>query len=576
MKTGRTRPPTRCWRCARPGSPTSPTRSGGCAKSRTKTAAGATPPARRATPTGPGRCCRRSTPSSKAAQRGVGYLRQTQQPGGGWRLGGNGALNTQSTAWAVEGLLAAGANPAQFRRGGQVGLRIPRSQPGRRRPLPLLVEERPDAGLGDRRGAGRRRRRSTCRWRRCRGRRSRRARLPTPTPAADARTAADAGPRSGRGDAVAERRARRPPRAARRVGEPTRREGRQGQERQEGQGGRAKGRDRAPGPGTPRGRAGRSRGRRSRKGREPGEGEGGESSVDSAAPVESESGSGSGGSVLGSIIAGLDRRRPALRARLRPLSPLAGDAVEEALRAPPPPPADPGRGAPGAVATLVDGPRQGKPSGRTARGRGGDAEPAARRSRRSPAAHFEVVVIGGGITGAGVALDAASRGYSVALLERDDYAVGTSSRSSKMVHGGLRYLQNFDLGLVREALLERQLLVQLAPHLVYPTPFLVAALGEEQRDRKVGIGLNMYDVMATTRVGRSRREMRSVPRRGRGRLLVPGPPPDDRPRRGAGAGPGARRARSARRLPLLRLPDRRRAAGAHRARRGGALRRGRR
>jgi glycerol-3-phosphate dehydrogenase len=123
--------------------------------------------------------------------------------------------------------------------------------------------------------------------------------------------------------------------------------------------------------------------------------------------------------------------------------------------------------------------------------------------------HFEVVVIGGGITGAGVALDAASRGYSVALLERGDYAVGTSSRSSKMVHGGLRYLQNFDLGLVREALLERQLMVRLAPHLVYPTPFLVPALGEERRDRKLGLGLNMYDVMATTRAGRSRRERRT-------------------------------------------------------------------
>ena len=122
---------------------------------------------------------------------------------------------------------------------------------------------------------------------------------------------------------------------------------------------------------------------------------------------------------------------------------------------------------------------------------------------------FEVVVIGGGVTGAGVALDAASRGYSVALLERDDYAFGTSSRSSKMVHGGLRYLQNFDLGLVREALLERQLMVQLAPHLVYPTPFLVPTLGEDRPDRRIGIGLNMYDVMATTRVGRSRREMRS-------------------------------------------------------------------
>jgi glycerol-3-phosphate dehydrogenase len=119
---------------------------------------------------------------------------------------------------------------------------------------------------------------------------------------------------------------------------------------------------------------------------------------------------------------------------------------------------------------------------------------------------FDVVVIGGGITGAGAALDAASRGYSVALIERDDYACGTSSRSSKMVHGGLRYLQNFDLGLVREALLERQLLVQLAPHLVYPTPFLVPALGGDRRARLIGIGLNMYDVMATTRVGASRRE----------------------------------------------------------------------
>jgi len=117
---------------------------------------------------------------------------------------------------------------------------------------------------------------------------------------------------------------------------------------------------------------------------------------------------------------------------------------------------------------------------------------------------FDVVVVGGGITGAGVALDAASRGYSVALVERGDFGQGTSSRSSKMVHGGLRYLQNFDLGLVREALLERQLLVRLAPHLVYPTPFLVPAVGEGRRDRRIGIGLNMYDVMATSRIGRGR------------------------------------------------------------------------
>ena len=86
---------------------------------------------------------------------------------------------------------------------------------------------------------------------------------------------------------------------------------------------------------------------------------------------------------------------------------------------------------------------------------------AALRSER-----FDVVVVGGGITGAGVALDAATRGYSVALVEKADYASGTSSRSSKLVHGGLRYLQNFDLGLVREALLERQLHGRLAPHLV--------------------------------------------------------------------------------------------------------------
>jgi len=140
---------------------------------------------------------------------------------------------------------------------------------------------------------------------------------------------------------------------------------------------------------------------------------------------------------------------------------------------------------------------------------------------------FDVVVIGGGITGAGVALDAASRGYSVALVERDDYASGTSSRSSKMVHGGLRYLQNFDLGLVREALLERQLMVQLAPHLVYPTPFLVPTLGDERRNWRIGIGLNMYDVMATTRVGQGRRERQARERASRERAFIDHEDPDD-------------------------------------------------
>src|ERR1700760_2216437 len=94
---------------------------------------------------------------------------------------------------------------------------------------------------------------------------------------------------------------------------------------------------------------------------------------------------------------------------------------------------------------------------------------------------YDVLVIGGGITGAGVALDAASRGYSVALVEQADFASGTSSRSSKLVRGGLRYLQNFDLGLVREALLERQLMVRLAPHLVRPLPFVLPAFDGSPR-----------------------------------------------------------------------------------------------
>jgi glycerol-3-phosphate dehydrogenase len=128
---------------------------------------------------------------------------------------------------------------------------------------------------------------------------------------------------------------------------------------------------------------------------------------------------------------------------------------------------------------------------------------------------FDVVVVGGGITGAGVALDAASRGYSVALLERADFASGTSSRSSKLVHGGLRYLQNFDLGLVREALLERQLMVKLAPHLVHPLPLVVPAFEGARPDRLVGVGLNLYDVMAVGRDRlRGRRSLRSSARTG--------------------------------------------------------------
>src|SRR5580692_2957232 len=133
------------------------------------------------------------------------------------------------------------------------------------------------------------------------------------------------------------------------------------------------------------------------------------------------------------------------------------------------------------------------------------------------AERFDVVVIGGGITGAGVALDAATRGFSVALVEKADYASGTSSRSSKLVHGGLRYLQHFDLGLVREALLERQLLVALAPHLVRPLPIVVPAFEGAHPDRLVGVGLNLYDVMVVDRDRlRSRRAKRGRAERAQG------------------------------------------------------------
>jgi glycerol-3-phosphate dehydrogenase len=86
---------------------------------------------------------------------------------------------------------------------------------------------------------------------------------------------------------------------------------------------------------------------------------------------------------------------------------------------------------------------------------------------------FDVLVIGGGITGAGVALDAVARGYKVALVEKIDFASGTSSKSTKLVHGGIRYLPNFDFALVHEALIERGLLVQNAPYLVSPVPFIL-------------------------------------------------------------------------------------------------------
>ncbi|MGW5361282.1 glycerol-3-phosphate dehydrogenase/oxidase [Actinopolymorpha pittospori] len=106
----------------------------------------------------------------------------------------------------------------------------------------------------------------------------------------------------------------------------------------------------------------------------------------------------------------------------------------------------------------------------------------------------DMVVVGGGVTGAGVALDATSRGLSVVLVEADDLASGTSSRSGKIFHGGLRYLEQLNFGLVREALLERDLMVErLCPHLVQPEPFMFPFTRRWQRPY-VGAGVALYDV----------------------------------------------------------------------------------
>ncbi|NLU77260.1 glycerol-3-phosphate dehydrogenase/oxidase [Micromonospora sp. HNM0581] len=138
----------------------------------------------------------------------------------------------------------------------------------------------------------------------------------------------------------------------------------------------------------------------------------------------------------------------------------------------------------------------------------GQLSPARRAAdlRRLRAERFDVLVIGGGVTGAGAAVDAASRGLKVALVEARDFAAGTSSRSSKLIHGGLRYLEQLEFGLVHEALTERGLLAtRLAPHLVRPVPFLVPLpAGQGVRDLPArllrrayyGAGVAAYDAFA--------------------------------------------------------------------------------
>lgn len=111
--------------------------------------------------------------------------------------------------------------------------------------------------------------------------------------------------------------------------------------------------------------------------------------------------------------------------------------------------------------------------------------------------YYDLVIIGGGITGAGMARDAASRGMKVALIEMNDFASGTSSRSSKLIHGGIRYLENLEFHLVYEALSERSLLFELAPHLVHPLRFLLPLYqGGRVGMFKMGLGMWLYDVLS--------------------------------------------------------------------------------
>ena len=127
---------------------------------------------------------------------------------------------------------------------------------------------------------------------------------------------------------------------------------------------------------------------------------------------------------------------------------------------------------------------------------------------------FDVLVVGGGITGLGVALDAASRGLSVGLVEKDDFSSGTSSKSSKLIHGGLRYLQQGEIGLVYEALHERQRLVRNAPHLVSVLPFMIPILTRDgviskKIARALGSALWMYDLTGGWRIGKLHRRLKS-------------------------------------------------------------------
>ncbi len=159
--------------------------------------------------------------------------------------------------------------------------------------------------------------------------------------------------------------------------------------------------------------------------------------------------------------------------------------------------------------------------------------------RRLADEHFDVLVVGGGVTGAGVALDAASRGLKTALVEKGDFASGTSSKSSKMVHGGLRYLQQREFRLVYENLAERQHLLENAPHLVSTLAFLIPLFGRD------GVVSKTVARSYSSRVVALRPDRRPTYRR---------PPPEGHQGPGAGPSPDAEDRPPRRWLPLFRRP----------------------
>ena len=121
---------------------------------------------------------------------------------------------------------------------------------------------------------------------------------------------------------------------------------------------------------------------------------------------------------------------------------------------------------------------------------------------------FDVAIIGGGINGTGIARDAASRGMRVALIEANDFASGTSSRSSKLIHGGLRYLESLEFGLVFEALSERRKLFDMAPNMVHPLRFVLPIYKDDRVGMfKMGLGMMLYDVLALFEAPKTHRRL---------------------------------------------------------------------